>query len=126
MLEVVYQVLGFLWYSLLSLWKTPKDDHMAATLTLTKGLYTPSEIVLRVTLAAQAFGTNGHHKVTNQERSFKGELRVVGQEEVYERVVQTVRAKGSQGGSRGYFRVERIGYDTIAIDPETTLQGQNW
>jgi hypothetical protein len=138
-LELLYRLLGLLVYSLVGLWRRPGDSQLGATVTLTRGLFTPSALVLKVTLANQSFGTNGHHKVTSQDRRFRGELRVVGQEEVYEEVQAAVRRQA--GGARAYFRcrplhcsplhvarcrAERIGYNTVAIDPDAVVSGQSW
>ena len=124
-LNLIYMVVGFLWYTLTGLWRKPTDYQLEAKVILTKGNYTPGEFVVRVTRTEQAFGTNPPQKVTNQDKSFRGELRNVGQQEVYETLQQAIKAKGIQG-SKGYFLATRLGYNTIAIDPEEMIPAQNW
>ena len=124
-LNFIYMVVGFLWYSLTGLWRKPTDYQLEAKIILTKGNYTPGEFVLKVQRTEQAFGTNPPQKVTNQDKSFRGELRNVGQQEVYETLEQAIKAKGVQG-CRGYFLATRLGYDRVAVDPEQMIPYQNW
>ena len=124
-LDLIYLIVGFLWYSLTGLWRKPSDYQEEAKIILTKGNYTPGEFVIKVQRTEQAFGTNPPQKVTNQDRSFRGELRNVGQQEVYETMEQAIKAKGIQG-SKAYFLATRLGYDTIAIDPDQMIPSQNW
>ena len=124
-LNFIYLVVGFLWYSLTGLWKKPSEYQLEARITLSKGLYTPGEFVIKVTRTEQGFGTNPPQKVTSQDKSFRGELRNVGQQEIYETLEQVIKAKGVQG-SKGYFLATRLGYDRIAVDPDQMIPYQNW
>ena len=124
-LDIIYKIVGFLWYTLTGLWRKPTDYQLEAKIILMKGNYTPGEFVIRVQRTDQAFGSNPPQKVTNQDKSFRGELRNVGQQEVYETLEQAIKAKGIQG-SKGYFLATRLGYDTIAIDPDQMIPSQNW
>merc|ERR1712226_444090 len=101
------------------------DSQLRAQITLTRGLYTKADLVLKVQLTAQTYGSKGPQKVSNQDKTFRGELRIVGQEEVYERVEQTVKSQAG-GGVKGYFRAYRLGYDSVAIDPDQVVPFQNW
>merc|ERR1712106_1197369 len=75
-LNLIYMIVGFLWYTLTGLWKKPTDYQLEAKIILTKGNYTPGEFVVRIQRTEQAFGTNPPQKVTNQDKSFRGELRM--------------------------------------------------
>ena len=125
-LDYVYFLVGFLWYSLASLWRKPSEYQLEARIIPTKALFTPSEFIVKIQRSEQSFGTNPPQKLTNQERTFRGELRNVGQQEVYESLEREIKAGGKDGGSRGYFLATRIGYDKIAIDPENMIPNQNW
>ena len=125
-LEYVYFLVGFVWYSLVSLWRRPADHQLEATVTVTKALFTPAEFVVRIQRSEQSFGSNPPQKLSNQERTFRGEVRVLGQQEVYESLEAEIKSKGREGGCKGYFLATRIGYDKIAIDPEHMIPNQNW
>merc|ERR1711936_173755 len=123
--DFLYKIIGFLWYTLAGLWRKPRDYQEEARIILNKGHFTPGEFVLKVQRTEQAFGTNPPQKVTNQDKTFRGELRNVGQQEVYETLEQSIKSKGVQG-LKGYFLVTRLGYDTIAVDPDQMIPHQNW
>lgn len=125
-LEYIYFLVGFIWYSLLSLWKKPTEDQLEAKIIPGKALYTPSQFVVRIQRSEQSFGSNPPQKLTNQEKTFRGELRNVGQQEVYETLESVIRAKGKDGGTKAYFLATRIGYDKIALDPDHMIPNQNW
>ena len=126
-LEYIYQLVAFLWYSLVGLWKKAGEDQYEARLTLTKALYTPSEFVVKIQRQnGQSFGSNPPLKLSCQDRTFRGELRNHGQQEVYERVQEAIMKEGKDGGQKGYFLVNRIGYEVIALDPEHLIPNQNW
>merc|ERR1712106_918100 len=40
-LNLIYMIVGFLWYTLTGLWKKPTDYQLEAKIILTKGNYTP-------------------------------------------------------------------------------------
>ena len=127
LLEYLYLAVGFLWYSLVGLWRRAEEGHYEARLTLSKALYTPSQLVVRIQRQqGQSFGSNPPLKLTSQDRSFRGELRNHGQQEVYEMVQQAVSKDGRDGGHKGYFLVNRIGYDVISLDPEHLIPNLNW
>merc|ERR1711936_323963 len=98
LLEYLYLAVGFLWYSLVGLWRRAEEGQYEARLTLSKALYTPSQLVVR------------NH----------------GQQEVYEMVQQAVSKDGRDGGHKGYFLVNGIGYDVISLDPEHLIPNLNW
>ena len=125
-LDYIYFLVGFIWYSIVSLWKKPSEYQLEARINVTKALYTPSEFIVKIQRTVQNFGTNPPQKITNQERTFRGEIRNVDQQEVYENLEAEIKAKGKDGGSKGYFLATRIGYDKIAIDPEHMIPNQNW
>ena len=79
-----------------------------------------------MTLGSQTFGTGGAHKVISQDRRLRGEVRNHGQQEVYEMVQLAVSRDGRDGGHKGYFLVNRIGYDVISLDPEHLIPNLNW
>merc|ERR1712029_541518 len=125
-LDYIYFLVGFIWYSIVSLWKKPSEYQLEARINVTKALYTPSEFIVKIQRTVQNFGTNPPQKITNQERTFRGEIRNVDQQEVYESLEAEIKAKGKDGGSKGYYLATRIGYDKIAIDPEHMIPNQNW
>lgn len=125
-LDYIYFLVGFLWYSLASLWRKPAEHQLEARIIPAKALFTPSEFVVKIQRSEQSFGTNPPQKLTNQEKTFRGELRNVGQQEVYEVLEREIKTKGREGGAKGYFLATRIGYDKIAIDPEHMIPNQNW
>jgi len=121
--ELVLMLVGQIWYSLVGLWKNPTNsDALKINLSLSKALYTPPKVIIRVTLGAQTFGTSGNHKVISQDKRLRGEVRVVGQEGAHEEVEHAVRS----AGGRAYFAAERIGVSRVAIDPDSPLQGLHW
>merc|ERR1719150_3130039 len=126
-LEYIYLVVGFLWYSLLGLWSKPSEDQYEVRLTVTKALYTNSEFVVKIQRQqGQSFGTNPPLKVTSQDKTFRGELRNHGQQEVYEILEDVIKREGKESGAKGYFLVTRIGYDLLALDPDHLIPSQNW
>ena len=66
-LEYIYFLVGFVWYSIVSLWKRPSDCQMEARITLTKALYTSSEFIVKIQRSETSFGSNPPQKLTNQE-----------------------------------------------------------
>jgi len=121
--ELMLMLAGLVWFSIIGLWKKPSNpDALKINLSLSKALYTPSRITIRVTLGAQTFGTSGNHKVISQDKRLRGEVRVVGQEGAHEEVEHAVRS----AGGRAYFAAERIGLSTVAIDPDSPIQGLHW
>jgi len=121
--ESLLMMAGLIWYSVIGLWKKPSnEDSLKINLSLSKALYTPSRVTIRVTLGSQTFGTGGAHKVISQDRRLRGELRVVGQEGAHEEVEHAVRT----AGGRAYFAAERIGVSVVAIDPDKPIQGLHW
>ena len=126
-LEYIYLVLGFLWYSLLGLWTKPGEDQYEARLTLSKALYTPSQFVVKIQRQqGQSFGTNPPLKLSSQDRAFRGELRNHGQQEVYEALEVAIKRDGKENGLKGYFLVTRVGYDRVGLDPDHMIPNQNW
>ena len=123
--EYIYFLVGFIWYSLLSLWKKPTEDQLEARIIPSKALFTPSEFVVKITRSEQSFGSNPPQKLTNQDKTFRGELRNVDQQEAWETLEAVIRSKGKEG-TRGYFLATRIGYDKIAVDPEHMIPNQHW
>jgi len=121
--ELLLMLVGLVWYSIVGLWKKPSNpEALKINLSLSKALYTPTRVIIRVTLGAQTFGTSGNHKVISQDKRLRGEVRVVGQEGPHEEVEHAVRS----AGGRAYFAAERIGVSTVAIDPDSLLQGLHW
>ena len=127
LLEYLYLVVGFLWYSLLGLWKKPGEGQYGARITVSKALYTNSEFVVKIQRQqGQSFGTNPPLKVTSQDKTFRGELRNHGQQEVYEILEDVIKREGKESGAKGYFLATRIGYDLLALDPDHLIPSQNW
>merc|ERR1712223_1631227 len=77
-LEYVYFLVGFVWYSLVSLWRRPADHQLEATVTVTKALFTPSEFVVRIQRSEQSFGSNPPQKLSNQKLAPKMDGAQVG------------------------------------------------
>ena len=126
-LEYFYLVLGFLWYSLVGLWRKAEEEQYEARLTLSRALYTPSQFVVKIQRQqGQSFGTNPPLKLTSQDRTFRGEVRNHGQQEVYEALEAVIKREGKDSGLKGYFQVNRLGYDRVALDPEQMISNQNW
>ena len=126
-LEYIYLVVGFLWYSLLGLWRKAGEEEYEARLTLSRGLYTPSQFVVKIQRQqGQSFGTNPPLKLSCQDRTFRGEVRNHGQQEVYEALEVAIKREGKENGLKGYFLVTRVGYDRVALDPEQMIPNQNW
>ena len=126
-LDYIYLVVGFLWYSLLGLWRTPGEDQYEARLTVSKALYTPSQFLVKIQRQQGAsFGTNPPLKLSSQDRTFRGEVRNHGQQEVYEALEVAIKREGKDNGQKGYFLVSRLGYDRVAVDPDHLIPNQNW
>ena len=126
-LEYFYLVLGLLWYSLVGLWRKAEEEQYEARLTLSRALYTPSQFVVKIQRQqGQSFGTNPPLKLTSQDRTFRGEVRNHGQQEVYEALEAVIKREGKDSGLKGYFQVNRLGYDRVALDPEQMISNQNW
>merc|ERR1712203_154940 len=97
-LDYIYLVVGFLWYSLLGLWRTPGEDQYEARLTVSKALYTPSQFLVKIQRQQGAsFGTNPPLKLSSQV---------------------AIKREGKDNGQKGYFLVSRLGYDRVAVDPD--------
>ena len=125
-LDFIYFLVGFIWYNLVSLWKKPSEYQLEARITVTKAVFTPAEFIVKIQRSEQSFGPNPPQKLTNQDKTFRGELRTIDQNEVYETLEAVIKSKGKDGGSKGYFLATRIGYDKIALDPEHMIPNQNW
>merc|ERR1712126_387626 len=62
-LDYVYFLVGFIWYSIVSLWKKPSEYQLEARINVTKALYTPSEFIVKIQRTVQNFGTNPPQKL---------------------------------------------------------------
>merc|ERR1712243_484358 len=60
-MEYIYWLVGLVWYGITGLWRQPKEHQLRAQITLTRGIYTKSDLILKVqhTVKSQTGGGGG-------------------------------------------------------------------